>query len=98
MFFNKIFFVPHTFKAELRLFFQKSCIRETPTLSTDADSRTYTNFKRLRDLSNNNKKCVEGANERPGSGHVICGPMRGLKQNYMKRGHLNIQTNPHRDY
>ena len=31
--------------------FKKSCIRETPTLSTDADRRTDTNFKRLRDLS-----------------------------------------------
>ena len=31
---------------------QKSRIRETPTLSTDADSRTDTNLKRSRDLSN----------------------------------------------
>ena len=30
---------------------EKSTIRETPTLSTDADSRTDTNLKRLRDLS-----------------------------------------------
>ena len=30
---------------------KKSRIRETPTLSTDADSRTDTNMKRLRDLS-----------------------------------------------
>ena len=30
---------------------KKSCIRETPTLSTDADSRTNTNLKRFRDLS-----------------------------------------------
>ena len=30
---------------------EKSRIRETPTLSTDADSRTDTNLKRLRDLS-----------------------------------------------
>ena len=30
---------------------KKSRIRETPTLSTDADSRTDTNLKRLRDLS-----------------------------------------------
>ena len=29
---------------------KKSRIRETPTLSTDADSRTDTNLKRLRDL------------------------------------------------
>ena len=28
---------------------EKSRVRETPTLSTDADSRTDTNFKRLRD-------------------------------------------------
>ena len=31
---------------------KKSRIRETPTLSTDADSRTDTNLKRLHDLSN----------------------------------------------
>ena len=30
---------------------KKSRIRETPTLSTDAVSRTDTNFKRLRDLT-----------------------------------------------
>ena len=30
---------------------QKSRIRETPTLSPNADSRTNTNLKRLRDLS-----------------------------------------------
>ena len=30
---------------------QKSRIRETPTLSTNADSRTDTNLKRLHDLS-----------------------------------------------
>ena len=30
---------------------KKSRIRETPTLLTDADSRTNTNFKRLHDLS-----------------------------------------------
>ena len=30
---------------------KKSRIRETPTLSTDADSRTDTNLKRLSDLS-----------------------------------------------
>ena len=29
---------------------KKSRIRETPTLSTDADSRTDTNLKRLRDF------------------------------------------------
>ena len=35
---------------------KKSRIRETPTLSTDADSRTNTNWKRLRDLSKKIKK------------------------------------------
>ena len=35
---------------------KKSCIRETPNLSTDADSRTDTNMKRLCDLSIK-KKC-----------------------------------------
>ena len=31
--------------------YKKSRIRETPTLSTDADNRTDTNLKRLHDLS-----------------------------------------------
>ena len=31
----------------LQIFFSKSRIRETPTRSTDADSRTNTNFKRF---------------------------------------------------
>ena len=35
---------------------QKSRIRETPTLSTDANRRTDTNLKRLRDLSKKKKK------------------------------------------
>ena len=30
---------------------KKSCIRETPTLLTDAERRTDTKLKRLRDLS-----------------------------------------------
>ena len=34
---------------------KKSRIRETPTLSTDADSRTNTNLKRLHDLSKKKK-------------------------------------------
>ena len=34
---------------------KKSRIRETPTLSTDAASRTDTNLKRLRDLSSKKK-------------------------------------------
>ena len=34
---------------------KKSRIRETPTLSTDADFRTDTNLKSLRDLSKKNK-------------------------------------------
>ena len=38
-----------TFTSGLGL--KKSRIRETPTLSTDADSRTNTNLKRFRDLS-----------------------------------------------
>ena len=33
---------------------KKSRIRETPIILTDADSRTDTNLKRLRDLSPNN--------------------------------------------
>ena len=37
---------------------KKSRIRETPTLSTDADNRTDTNLKRLRDLSLK-KKCSQ---------------------------------------
>ena len=35
---------------------KKSRTRETPTLSTDADSRTDTNLKRLRDLSKRKKE------------------------------------------
>ena len=35
----------------VELYLKKPRIRETPTLSTDADSRTNTNLKRLRDLS-----------------------------------------------
>ena len=35
---------------------EKSRIRETPTLSTDGDSRTDTNLKRLRDFKKNSKK------------------------------------------
>ena len=38
-------------------------------------------------------------NERPGSGHVIIGPMRALEKNYMKRGHqTHRQTDRHVDY
>ena len=48
---------------------KKSRIRETPTLSTDAESRTDTNLKRLRDLFNQweaaNWSCDHRANERP---------------------------------
>ena len=38
-------------KGEIQRGLEKSRIRETPTLSTDADSRKDTNLKRLRDLS-----------------------------------------------
>ena len=37
---------------------KKSRIRETPTLSTDADSRTDTNLKGLHDLSIK-KSCIQ---------------------------------------
>ena len=37
--------------SEIKVDAEKFRIRETPTLSTDADSRTDTNLKRLRDLS-----------------------------------------------
>ena len=30
--------------------------------------------------------------ERPQADHVICGPMIGLENNYMARGHINIYT------
>ena len=40
----------------IRINSKKSRIRETPTLSTDADSRTDTNLKRLRDLPIRTKK------------------------------------------
>ena len=38
-------------KAIVEILFKKSRIRETKNLSTDADSRTNTNLKWLRDLS-----------------------------------------------
>ena len=41
---------------------KKSRIRETPTLSTDADSRTDTNLKRLRDLSLKKNKKIKKFN------------------------------------
>ena len=46
-------FCPKHFK---HLVLKKSRIRETKNLSTDADSRTNTNFKRLRDFSIIKKK------------------------------------------
>ena len=39
--------------------FKKSRIRETPTLSTDADSGTNTNLKRKRDLSKKELKKIK---------------------------------------
>ena len=32
-----------------------------------------------------------------GSGHVTCGPMRGLEKNCMGRGQTNKSTDGHRD-
>ena len=43
--------VSENYTIHLVLIKKKSRIRETPTLSSDADSRTDTNLKRLRDLS-----------------------------------------------
>ena len=54
VFISKYFQVCEYFQANCAIFIfnmEKSRIRETPTLSTDADSRTDTNLKRLRDLS-----------------------------------------------
>ena len=34
-------------------------------------------------------------NERPGTYHVMSGPMRGLKINYMRRGHIYKRINRH---
>ena len=49
---------------------KKSRIRETPTLSTDADIRTNTNLKRLHDLSlkkmNKNQEIADGRARRGG--------------------------------
>jgi hypothetical protein len=36
-------------------------------------------------------------NERPGTDHVIGGPMRGLAINYMGRGHINPNIYRHCD-
>ena len=33
-----------------------------------------------------------------GSGHVTCGPMRGLEKNCMGRGHIYIYIHTHRNY
>ena len=33
-----------------------------------------------------------------GSGHVTCGPMRGLEINFTGRGQTHRQTDGHRDY
>ena len=41
----------HARSAQKGSLLKKSRIRETPTLSTDADNRTDTNLKRLHDLS-----------------------------------------------
>ena len=46
-------FKPHKYK-------KKSPIRETPTLSTDADSRSNTNLKRLRGQSLRKKRRKKG--------------------------------------
>ena len=48
--------VCHALITPTTVFNLKSRIRETPTLSTDADSRTDTNLKRSRDLSKKNLK------------------------------------------
>ena len=34
-------------------------------------------------------------NERPGSGHVIWGPIRGLEKNRMGRGQTDTHTHTH---
>ena len=39
---------------------KKSCIRETPTLSTDVDSWTDSNLRRLRDLSKKTQFFLRG--------------------------------------
>ena len=67
----------------------KSRIRETPTLSSNADSRTYTNLKRLRDLSRkrrrrkNGKKKCGGVNKKKdptkGKTHKFATEMRNIK-------------------
>ena len=52
MFSKKYFYSKKYLFAQKTTCTKKSRIRETQTLSTDADSRTNTNLKRLRDLSN----------------------------------------------
>ena len=54
----------------------KSRIRERATLSTDADSRTDTNLKRLLDLSKFKKKC--GQKKLRGVVVVPAGANKGL--------------------
>ena len=64
--------------------YKKSRIRETPTLSTDADSSTDDFFLRLQKKRKKKKKrggWGDGlTNEMPGIDHVSSGPMRGLKK------------------
>ena len=50
--------VTHFFKKFMGSALKKSRIWETPTLSTDADSRTKTILERLHDLSAKKKKKV----------------------------------------
>ena len=80
---------------------KKFHIRETLTLSTDADNGTDTNWKRKRNLSIEKKKKKlwgggpgEGGrtNERPQTNHVITGPMTGHEKNRMGRGQVHDNT------
>ena len=59
---------------------KKSSKRETQNLSTDTDRSTATK-KNKKNTVHEKKGGGEGfSNERPGSDHLIWGPMRGLKK------------------
>ena len=71
---------------------KKSCIRETPTLSTNTDSSTdtITNLWYFNFLRGGKAGLT---NERPWTDHVISGPMRGLNNFFTGRGqHSDRQT------
>ena len=69
---------------------EKSRLRETRNLSNDADSITDIFVSAGVKKGANSIFFLGGGptNGRPGSDHVIGGPMGGLEKNYMGRGQI----------